>query len=181
MRFVIADIISSMVPHDKLESEHLEFAKNWIASGAEICRRDQIDEPKIHLVVYFLAVDPELPKILLVDHKKARMWLPPGGHVHVDEHPKATVLREAKEELGIEAELIFEEPLFLSVTPVVDHRIFHTDVSLWYLIKANSQQLLQYDVGEFDNIRWYYRHEIPFDNAEPHLQRFLDKVFTYYL
>ncbi len=42
-------------------------------------------------------------KLLLVDHKKAGLWLPSGGHVEIDEHPQTTVQREVREELGIEA------------------------------------------------------------------------------
>jgi 8-oxo-dGTP pyrophosphatase MutT (NUDIX family) len=39
--------------------------------------------------------------VLLVDHKNARLWLPTGGHVEEGEDPRATVVRELKEELGL--------------------------------------------------------------------------------
>jgi 8-oxo-dGTP pyrophosphatase MutT (NUDIX family) len=40
-------------------------------------------------------------RILLVDHVNAGLWLPPGGHVEVDEDPGLTARREIQEELGL--------------------------------------------------------------------------------
>lgn len=102
IRHAIKQLISSIMPFDSVEEEHRDFVKNWIASGAEIFRIAKPDIPNIHLVSYFIVVDPNSNEFLLVDHKQAQLWLPPGGHVEVNEHPKETVKREAKEELGID-------------------------------------------------------------------------------
>lgn len=48
-------------------------------------------------------------KILLVDHKKLKMWLPVGGHIEQNELPDDTVIREVKEETGLDVEIISEE------------------------------------------------------------------------
>jgi 8-oxo-dGTP pyrophosphatase MutT (NUDIX family) len=40
------------------------------------------------------------------------VWLPPGGHVEVDEDPIEAVLREVFEETGIRAEVLGAEPRF---------------------------------------------------------------------
>ena len=45
----------------------------------------------------------------------AQLWLPGGGHVEVNEHPKDAVIRELKEELNFDAEFIIDSPFFLSV------------------------------------------------------------------
>lgn len=45
-------------------------------------------------------------KILLHRHKKLGIWLPPGGHVELDEDPNQAAIREAKEETGVEIELV---------------------------------------------------------------------------
>ena len=96
----------------------------------------------------------------------------------VDEHPKETVKREAKEELGIEADFLFDEPVFFTVTNTVGNVAPHTDVSFWYVLKGCQTDFLKYDAAEFHQIRWFNRHAIPFEKAEPHLTRFLDKMIS---
>jgi len=45
-------------------------------------------------------------KVLLHKHKKLGIWLPPGGHIELDEDPNQAALREAKEETGLDVEII---------------------------------------------------------------------------
>ncbi len=45
-------------------------------------------------------------QILLVRHPKLGVWLYPGGHVEPTETPDETVVREIKEETGVDAELL---------------------------------------------------------------------------
>ena len=47
-------------------------------------------------------------KIALHWHEKVRMWLPPGGHVDLNEDPIQTALRECKEEMGIDISIFSE-------------------------------------------------------------------------
>jgi 8-oxo-dGTP pyrophosphatase MutT (NUDIX family) len=47
-------------------------------------------------------------KVLLIDHKKLGKWLPIGGHIEPKETPDQAMIREAKEEAGIDVEIIFE-------------------------------------------------------------------------
>lgn len=176
IRSTINDLVSSLVSFDPLEEEHIDFVKRWIASGAEIFRVGKPDKPNIHLVSYFAVMDQNTNQLLLVDHKKSGLWLPPGGHVEINEHPKETVKREVKEELGIEADFLFEEPLFLTVQNTVGNTALHTDVSLWYVLKVNKNDYLKYDTSEFHKIQWFNRQDIPFEKAEPNLKRFVDKV-----
>jgi len=49
-------------------------------------------------------------KVLLVHHKKLNRWLPLGGHIELDEDPEAAALREAREESGLEVELVGTRP-----------------------------------------------------------------------
>ena len=70
----------------------------------------------MHLVSYFALVDEHRGKLLLVDHKLAGLWLPSGGHVEPDEHPRATVDRELSEELNLAAEFVRPDPLFITAT-----------------------------------------------------------------
>lgn len=49
-------------------------------------------------------------KILLIHHRALEVWLPLGGHIELDEDPEQAALREAKEESGIEVQLLGERP-----------------------------------------------------------------------
>jgi 8-oxo-dGTP pyrophosphatase MutT (NUDIX family) len=49
-------------------------------------------------------------KVLLIHHCKLNKWLPIGGHIELDEDPEQAALREAKEESGLDIELIGERP-----------------------------------------------------------------------
>lgn len=172
----ICDAIRAISPLDDTEKHHIDFVLDWIQSGVEIFRTERQETPPIHLVSYCFVFSPEESKVLLVDHKKARLWLPPGGHVEQGEDPKKTVCRETKEELGIEAKFLFEEPLFLTVTQTGGTVAPHTDVALWYVLTAHSDEPMVYDEGEFHRICWFKMEEIPFERADPHLKRFVKKM-----
>jgi len=176
IRSNIQQLVSSIIPFDHMEQNHLDFVLNWIDSGCELCRLEKPAIPAVHLVSYFVIVTPEKDQILLVDHKKAELWLPPGGHVEPNEHPKDTVKREAKEELGIEANFLLENPLFLTVTETVGQMVRHTDVSLWYVLQAEKSHFFVYDTEEFNQICWFSFNEIPFQQSDPHLKRFIEKL-----
>ena len=49
-------------------------------------------------------------EVLLVLHRKLGKWLPLGGHIELDEDPEIAALREAKEESGLDVELIGDRP-----------------------------------------------------------------------
>ncbi|HMI92334.1 MAG TPA: NUDIX domain-containing protein [Polyangiales bacterium] len=109
MRELIRSELAAIEPFDVLEHDHLADALAWVDSGAEIFRTAKPATPPKHLVSYFVVVDADW--ILLVDHKNARLWLPTGGHVEMNEHPRATVVRELEEELGLRAEHAIGAPL----------------------------------------------------------------------
>jgi len=175
MRDKIDKIVAAIEPLDDLEREHRDSTIEWIRSGAPIFRTMKPDVPPRHLVSYFALVDEARGKMLLVDHKIAGLWLPSGGHVEPGEDPRATVVRETAEELGLAAEFINPDPLFITVTPVRGDG-GHTDVSLWYLLRGDSSRAIEFDHGEFHGVRWFGFDEIPFERSDPHMRRFVVKL-----
>jgi 8-oxo-dGTP diphosphatase len=174
MRAIIRSELELINPLDALERQHLGEAIAWVDSGAPLFRTAKPATPPIHLVSYFAVVDGE--SILLVDHKNARLWLPPGGHVEPDEHPRATVVREVREELGINPAHDIAGPLMVSCTVTVGLSSGHTDVSLWYVVNASKELAMTHDAQEFERIRWFHYSELPLARSDPHLTRFVRKL-----
>lgn len=174
MRELIRSELTAIEPLDVLEHNHRADALAWVDSGADIFRVTKPATPPKHLVSYFAVVDVDW--ILLVDHKNARLWLPTGGHVEMDEHPRATVVRELEEELGLRAEHEIGAPLMITCTTTVGMAARHTDVSLWYVVRGNRAHVLKFDETEFNAVRWFQFSEVPFERSEPHLRRFIRKL-----
>ena len=176
VRSEIERLINAIAPFDAEEKKHLQFTQDWIASGLEIFRIAKPATPDPHLVSYFLLVDQATNKVLLVDHKKAGLWLPAGGHVEPNEHPKSTVEREIIEELGIQADFLSHDPFFPTIAKTVGQTAGHTDISLWYVLKGSTNAIYTFDPEEFLQVRWFSTTEIPYERTDPHLRRGVDKL-----
>lgn len=175
MREQIRSEVASIRPLDELETATIEDTLKWIDSGTELCRIRKPADPDKHLVSYSVIVDADY--ILLVDHINAELWLPPGGHVEPNEHPKETALREVKEELSIEPRFLVDHPILITNSETVGKTAGHTDVSLWYIFSGRRMDDYLFDSSEFASIRWFHRDEIPFEKSDPHMARFLTKLY----
>ena len=179
MRDEILSVVQGMTPYDDVEQLHVDDAIDWIQGTDDLFRITKPDNPPKHLVSYFVVFDPKVNKLLLVDHIKANMWLPSGGHVEIDEHPRETVRREAMEELGLVADfsVIGEAPAFITVTQTRGAGT-HTDVSLWYVIAGDSTSDINYDPREMRGLRWLdFAEVLAMDDQllDPHMKRFVRK------
>jgi 8-oxo-dGTP pyrophosphatase MutT (NUDIX family) len=180
-RGIVRRVVAGIIPFDDLEREHKEDVLAWIDSGVQIFRIEKPDKPDKHLVSYFVLYDEAQDLFMLIDHAKAKLWLPPGGHVDTDEDPKQTVIREAKEELAIDAEFLpqfGDKPVFVTVTTTIGYGN-HTDVSLRYVIRGDSSVDLWYDSREMGGYRWLNSDEILATDGsqfDPHMQRFVGKI-----
>ncbi|HZV35505.1 MAG TPA: NUDIX domain-containing protein [Verrucomicrobiae bacterium] len=109
-------------------------------------------------------------KILLIHHRKLDKWLPLGGHIELDEDPEIAALREAKEESGLDVELIGERPpttepgtraliapRFLDI-----HRITetHEHIGLIYWARPKNNSDTKLAEAEHHDIRWCSAKEL---------------------
>lgn len=178
----VAELVAGVRSWDALEQEHLAEAAAWVAGGAPLWRLRPPDVPPVHLVSYFVVVDEARGELLLVGHRKAGLWLPSGGHVEPLEHPWRTVVRECEEELGIAAVPVAacgERPLFLTVTTTQGAVGQHTDVSLWFVLRAERESVVWFDPGEFTGVRWLGLDAVlaePIARMDPHMHRFTRKL-----
>jgi 8-oxo-dGTP diphosphatase len=173
----LVDLIEGLVTGDLVEAEHRADTLAWLAGTTDVYRRIKPDTPPRHLVSYVVPVDRLDGSVLLVDHVKAGLWLPPGGHVEPGEDPAETARREAYEELGLDVTV--REPVFITVTDTVGVGRPHTDVSLWYPVFADRSTPLVLDEREFTAARWWSESEIREADPgrfDPHFRRFLRKL-----
>ncbi len=181
MRHIIRKIVADIQPVDELEAEHQRDVLTWIDVEAPLFRISKPDHPPKHLVSYFVLYDETHNALMLIDHVKAKLLLPPGGHIEPDEDPRVTVTREADEELGIIADFgtrFGNNPLFITVTETKgdDH---HIDVSLWYVIRGNSKERLTYDQREMNGYKWLSPSEVLATDIallDPQMHRFVRKM-----
>ncbi len=161
-RSIVRHAVQAVTPFDKQEQEHIDDILAWIDSGAGLFRIKKPDVPPKHLVSYFVVLDPDTKQILLIDHIKAQLWLPTGGHVLPDEDPKDAVIREADEELSIQA-VFFRgntDPFFATVNTTVGLTPGHVDVSLWYILRGSAHDYVRFDKSEFTDVEWFSFDEI---------------------
>jgi len=155
-RAALERLISGIEPWDELEAEQQATTTEWISTGAWLYRADRPDAPATHLVSYFVVLDEQRRELLLVAHRKAGLWLPTGGHVEPGAHPWDTVERECREELGIPAvpsTVSRTLPIFLTAAQTRGpHR--HTDISLWFVLRADGGSITSWDQDEFSATRW---------------------------
>jgi 8-oxo-dGTP pyrophosphatase MutT (NUDIX family) len=113
-------------------------------------------------------------KVLLIHHRKLDAWLPLGGHIELDEDPEIAALREAREESGLEVELLGERPpttgdgtrALIAPRYLDIHRITatheHIGMIYWARPKAGAVAL---STVEHRAIRWCASDEL--DSLEP--------------
>ncbi len=113
-------------------------------------------------------------KVLLIFHKKHKIWLQIGGHIELNEDPEEALLREVKEECGLDIGIIGEKqpkfevvgtkflypPTFMNIHKVSDT---HKHVGLFYIAKAKSDKFI-HNKEEHDDIRWFSEEDL--DNPE---------------
>ena len=129
---------------------------------------------KIDFTVAIFVV--ERGRVLMILHRNLKKWLPLGGHIELDEEPEIAALREAKEESGLDVELIGERPptsgpgvRALIAPRFMDiHRIndAHEHIGLIYFARPKGGDLSLAEEEHYD-IRWCNTAEL--DRLEPAL------------
>jgi 8-oxo-dGTP pyrophosphatase MutT (NUDIX family) len=108
-------------------------------------------------------------KVLLLMHPKLKKWLPPGGHIELNETPPECAKREALEETGLEIELIEQENLWLNFwnassierpylcllenIPAHGDKPAHQHIDMIYLAKPLRGNLME-------GVRWFSLEEV---------------------
>jgi 8-oxo-dGTP pyrophosphatase MutT (NUDIX family) len=117
-------------------------------------------------------------RVLLIHHRKLNRWLPLGGHIELDEDPETAALREAREESGLEVELMGERPpttepgaraliapRFLDIHRITD---LHEHIGMIYWARPRNGTLALAH-GEHRDIRWC--SEADLDSLQPPMSK----------
>ncbi|NQT49759.1 NUDIX domain-containing protein [Candidatus Kuenenbacteria bacterium] len=147
----------------------------------------QNNDLKKHFTASALIIEDN--KALLLYHKKLDVWLYPGGHVEDNETPEQTVIREVKEETGLDIEIIGEKDHDLAdpeadvsvlCTPhsflcelVGDH--YHNDII--YLCKISGENKdIKHNPDESSDIKYFGLDDLDNIKLFPNFKRLLTKV-----
>ncbi len=108
-------------------------------------------------------------KVLLIHHRKLDLWLPVGGHIDENETPDQALLREIKEEVGIDVKILNQSdipsdgnikynlatPFYANVHSVGDHN----HCCLFYICKVINSGQLKIS-KELKNFEWFTKDDL---------------------
>ncbi len=129
--------------------------------------------PHIHEKVDFTvsALIVHKNTVLLRKHDKYEIWYGPGGHIELGEDPNEAVIREAKEEVGLDIKLAgdsfsFNEPSgekslipprFLNRHYITD---VHEHVDMVYFATADTDSIIQNEKEVSESIHWFTKEDL---------------------
>lgn len=135
-------------------------------------------------------------RVLLVKHKKLGVWLYPGGHIEPNETPEEALIREVKEETGLNIKIVAKRDEELSDTEndvrslyvpyaILCERIKgkhnpHYHIDLIYLCKLDD--LVPEDITsskmELSQIGWFSLEDLSDLKLFPNFRRLLGKILS---
>lgn len=125
-------------------------------------------------------------KVLLIHHKKLDLWLPVGGHINENETPDQALLREIKEEVGIDVNILnksdlpkdgnvksnLSAPFYVNVHSVGDH----DHCCLFYVCRAINPENLKIN-KELKNFDWFTKEDLNKKHIPPDVKSQCLKAF----
>lgn len=115
-------------------------------------------------------------KVLLIHHKKLDLWLPVGGHIEDNETPDEALLREAKEEVNLDIDILNQSdiplqgnikkslavPFYVNVHNVGDH----DHCCFFYVCMPKNPEQLKIN-KELKDFAWFSKEEL----NKPHIPK----------
>ena len=124
-------------------------------------------------------------KVLLTWNRKVNNWVPVGGHIELNELPCESVIREAKEETGLDIEIISKEVLTSDnlSQPISIHLDYvkedHQHINLIYFGKVLGGECFEFD-DEGKELRWFSKEELDNPNMLPNVREWGIKAIDFF-
>ena len=134
------------------------------------------DGPPEHFTASAVVFSADGSQVLLVLHKKARLWLQPGGHFEDDDRTVAgAALREATEESGIDGLIPVPGALFLhrhDLAAAFGRCTAHWDLRVAAVAPQDAQVAIS---DESDDVRWWPVDALP-EPTDPDLADCIEQL-----
>ena len=131
-------------------------------------------------------------RVLLIEHEKLGTWLYPGGHIEPNETPDETVLRETKEETGIDVSFVDEtddslgnesvtvlnKPFAILCEMIGKPSDRHYHIDMIYICKSDTDTI-KVNRREAKNFGWFSYEELENLNLFANFRVLLKKAFEY--
>lgn len=118
------------------------------------------EDPKSHLCAYFAAYDPDSKQVFIGHHKKSGLWLFNGGHIDEGETIRETLMREIKEEWGLDGkDFEIKPPALLTITEINNptKQLCNVHYDLWCFIAVDKDSFMPVEaklLEEFHEAGW---------------------------
>lgn len=166
--------ISSIAPWDDLEVRDISIVKAWLQQASFLNKPYNMD---MHLGVLCPILSPDFAYTYLINHRKAQMWLPPGGHVDFGVTLEQAACQELEEELGLKnSSPLSNCPTFLVRTLTQGQNAGHIDVTSWYPFWGDPSTSYSVQAKEASQGKWISISEIFTNPQYANLRRGYSKL-----
>lgn len=169
--------IRGINPLDQQEKDDVDLTLDWLKTAQFVHKPMNMDS---HLGVLFMLLSPDLKSTFIINHRKAQLWLPPGGHVDSGLSFQQAIELEIREEMSIEPTFLDTKPFFLTRTLTGGVNAGHIDVTSWFLLEGNPDITYEIQAKEASEGKWADLESIYNDPNLRHLHRAVKKIKALY-
>ncbi len=147
--------------------------EDFLTTSPEITRPEN---EKYHVCAFCMPVQKNTKNVYLGHHIKADDWIPPGGHIEKNEHPRDTAFREFKEELDFQITNEAIELINISVKNIDNPaQTCKRHYSFWYVVIMEKPIPFTFDRTEFYDARWFAPPELLNKTHHPEYQKVIQQ------
>ncbi|VEI06308.1 NUDIX hydrolase [Kurthia zopfii] len=142
------------------------------------------ENPIAHMTVSAFVVNEARTHTLMVYHNIYDSWAWTGGHADGEDDFLAVALREVKEETGIQARPVSEQPISIEQLTVLGHMkkgayvSEHLHMNVTYLVEADDQLPLTICEDENSDVAWLPIAQLHEKCKELHMIPIYDKIIN---